>query len=153
MGIVTGNDLHIELGIGILGWPPSERETQRYGIVTLWTEGDDHPLSIIYKKPRRIELLVIKVPGKNVFGDLIATVVGARPVVCGIDPIGGFKPRPISQGSQVTLGRGILVFPDNKSVSISPRPDQMRPTKWMKPKNLFRVVDQLVRLSFIPNPT
>jgi hypothetical protein len=152
MGIITSDNLHIELGKGILGWPPSERDSQRYGIVTLWTE-EMSKLHINYKPQKRLIVNVIKdkVRNRSIFGDLIATVIGERPITIGKDPIGGFKPRPITIGNQVKLGRGILVFPDNKSICIKPIDD--RDIRWMRPKQLFRVVDQLVMLSFIPNPT
>lgn len=139
------------VGTGILGWPPSERESGRYGILTLWTEHKSHPLMMDYVPAKRIHLQVWRVPKKHVYCDLFALYLEQREFVNTGDPHRGYMPTRVGTGRDHKLGRGLLFYPDDRSVGVQPYPMVEGP--WLDPNELYKLIDQLVTLYIVPNPT
>jgi hypothetical protein len=128
--------MHEELfiGEGVLEWPPQERETGRYGVITLWDgTGKDAKRVILKRKLTR-------------YGELWAMVTEARKPTHVGDPDRNLVPKAPERGNKFLIGEGILMYPDIRSIALQLiSPDKF---PWMNVGNLYRVINQTVKVYF-----
>jgi len=128
----------IELGIGVLNWPRSERVSDRYGTVHLLDEAG----------PAAEQLLLKELP-EGQTGSLIAEVLESRKSTHIGDLFRGIFPSTPEVGAKIILGHGKLFYNGNH-VGLQPEDD--REKDWLDPHALYQVHEQTVKLIFVPEP-
>jgi hypothetical protein len=129
------------LGEGILNWHRFERQTDRYGYIHL-----DDPQS----RDDRSIILPMALAGKR--GKLSAEVLEARPSGHIGDFARGLAPSTPTVGEMILLGEGTLDFFDNDyGQQVGLLPDDQREEDWLDSAALYRVHNQMVRLTFTPD--
>jgi hypothetical protein len=130
-------DKTIQLGIGVLGWPPFERQSDRYGTVTVLN-------------PEHGTAGFVNLPQARSRGRLFAEVLEARPTQHAGDWSLNLSASPLAIGTTVALcGTGRLIVERRGSyVAVGVRPPDGRQSHWLDPRVLYGLVDQVVRLDF-----
>ena len=128
----------IVLGEGVLTWPSVERNTDRYGFVSLWEEpregSDNVPLSLAGAN------------GQN--GLLVAEILETRESPHMGDTFRHIFPERPATGEIIELGSGVCNVGDDHTVGVEP--EEHREIDWMNPAALYRCHFQTVRLLFVP---
>lgn len=143
MTIPTDNHSPVHLGTGRLTWSTHERTGDRYGAVSLMTDGDSltQPSSYIEFTDRHA--------GHR--GTLTARIVETRDSTHVGDLFRGFFPSTPDVGDVIELGAGTLfVEREDWAEVVGLRPDDGRDTDWLDPKALYRCHEQTVDLLFTP---
>lgn len=127
------------IGTGFLTWHSIERQTDRYGTVTLF-DGPDSDANA--------ELDLSDV---GQVGSLVAHVLETRPSPHIGDVVQGLGPSTPEVGEVVTLGTGrLFAYDEGWALSVGVDPLDGREDKWLDPVALYRVHSQTVRLEFVP---
>jgi hypothetical protein len=128
----------IELGLGQLWWPRSERQTDRYGTVFLLT-GPDADTYVPFEnapvgQPGRLVAVVVETRRSGHCGDIARSIVPTTPTV----------------GEEITLGTGTLFTETDTDLGLTNAvglvPDDHRDSDWLHPRALYRCHNQTVRL-------
>lgn len=132
----------IVLGAGVLGWPATERQTDRYGFIHLNPGADDD------FAPHRFDVV-----HAGTHGRLVAVVLETRPSPHIGDWARAFATTTPEVGEEITLGTGTLLVISSPCLPflIGVKPDQDRPHNWMDPAALYRCHYQTVRLELHPD--
>ena len=143
-------DMAILMGSGVVSWPPTERESGRYGFITLYSGVRKESRQLFFKRV---------IPE---YGKLGALVTETRIFKSSGDLKRGFKPTVPNRGDKFILGVGILWYPGsekNKSINnkgdprglgLRPIIDEIIPRYWLDPEILYKIVNQTCRIFFIP---
>lgn len=143
----------VVLGQGVLGWPPIERQSGRYGTVLLINLGTLH-----LNPDAAVSFATAPV---DTYGCLVAVVLAARPSRYRGDTARGFATATPAVGETITLGVGTL-FTETMVIEafgvvgntvnrVGVRPDDGREIDWLNPGALHRAHDQIVRLEWRPD--
>jgi hypothetical protein len=138
----TRSSEHVVLGEGQLSWNGSERRSDRYGAVGLYSDADwkvcanSQPLHCqIYSGTRGVlRAVVLETQDADHCGDLTH---GWH--------VGGAK-----VGDVYELGEGVLFFDHEGGEKVGVRPEDGRDTLWLDGPNLYKCHSQTVRLEFVP---
>jgi hypothetical protein len=125
------------IGEGVLLWPSVERNTDRYGFISLSTEPipeSDH-----------VSIDVNGLLGSE--GALICQILQTREAGLA-DYFRGFVSNPPEVGEFIELGSGTLVKGAEELIGL--RPDDEREIDWLNPDALYQCHLQTVRLWFLP---
>ena len=119
------------LGVGVMSWLGSERRSDRYGSVGLFTDptGEKMPIKS-------------DISGN---GELIAVVKETRESHHIGDFFRGLFPSTPNVGDKIILGSGDLFFEDG---CVGLKPDDGRSHDWLDPEQLYRAHDQTIELYF-----
>jgi len=143
---VTTQTNIILLGQGRLTWSRYERIGDRYGAVSLMTDGDS--LNGVGK------WVPISDEHDGQHGTLAAEVLETRDSTHIGDLFRGLFPETPEVGERIVLGQGTLFTEraDLGAVQVGLRPDDGRKVDWLNPEKLYRAHEQTVRLLFMPDP-
>jgi hypothetical protein len=128
----------IELGLGQLWWPRSERQTDRYGTVFLLT-GSDADTYVSFQnapvgQPGRLLAVVVETRRSGHCGDIARSLAPTTPTV----------------GEEITLGAGTLFTETDADLdvpnAVGLAADDHRDADWLDPRALYRCHNQTVRL-------
>lgn len=128
----------IELGLGQLWWPRSERQTDRYGSVLLLA-GSDADTYVSFEnapvgQPGRLVAVVVETRRSGHCGDIARSLAPTTPTV----------------GEEITLGAGTLFTETDADLDVPNAvglvPDDHRDADWLDPRALYRCHNQTVRL-------
>ncbi len=158
-----GNQREILIGEGYLDWRSQERQTDRYGAVSLskrrgiyrpdlgrlpgarLLEGIAELASV-----RKNSVDLSKAPVSS-YGILIANILESHVPQHVGDLIRGIKPEPPLPGERLELGEGVLFLErDIYGQTIGVKPLDDRPNDWMDPQTLYKAHLQKVALIFEP---
>lgn len=124
----------IFLGKGILGWERTERVSDRYGTVKLFTTTEQNeavPFDVQLSGRRgALVVEVVKTRESNHIGDLFHGIMPVTPKL----------------GEVFVLGRGTIFFEGIFTVGVKPRGN--RATLWLDIKKLYKSHFQTVNLYF-----
>jgi hypothetical protein len=128
----------IQLGLGQLWWPRSERQTDRYGTVFLLTGPDADTYVPFENAPvgqrGRLVAVVVETRRSGHCGDIARSLAPTTPTV----------------GEEITLGTGTLFTETDTDLgeptAVGLVPDDHRDTDWLDPRALYRCHNQTVRL-------
>lgn len=123
------------LAQGILEWPVSERDTGRYGVITL------------YDGPGPMAKRVIVTHRAEGYGALSALVTATKPIRHYGDPRLGILPKRPEVNDRFILGRGIVSYPDFRSIKLEPIIKVVGKTD-MDVEALYNVINQEVKIYF-----
>ncbi|HEX5116013.1 MAG TPA: phosphoadenosine phosphosulfate reductase family protein [Pseudonocardiaceae bacterium] len=134
----TGETESIELGLGQLWWPRSERQTDRYGTVFLLTGPDADTYVPFENAPvgqrGRLVAVVVETRRSGHCGDIARSLAPTTPTV----------------GEEITLGTGTLFTETDADLGVPSAvglaPDDHRDSDWLDPRALYRCHNQTVRL-------
>lgn len=134
----------VVLGQGVLSWPTAERQSDRYGSVTLFNNPGSGQLDCVTWN---------NVP-EGATGTLVAHIVETRESHHIGDFFRGIFPSTPNPGERIVLGTGTL-FRESRygTDSVGLRPADGRDDDWLDPRALYRCHDQTVRLEFEPAGT
>lgn len=136
-------------GRGVLGWPGTERRTDRYGLVTLSLEGYEGNGKLLdaswTTNPTAVEGYACHV---------VAKVIEARESSHIGDLFRGIFPTTPHVGEIIDLGVGHLFTEPADwaigKIGIGLKPSDGRDRDWFDPKKLYRLHDQTVELTIAP---
>lgn len=120
---------------GILEWPQAERDTGRYGVITLY-DGIKMDSKRIIIKTRRTG-----------YGTLSAIVVETRKPFHNGDPRLRRIPKVPNVNDKFILGSGLVSYPDARAICVEPI-IQIIGKPWMDIDVLYNIVNQTVRIYF-----
>jgi hypothetical protein len=127
-------DQPVELGNGILTWPPAERELGRFGTVSLRQENTD--------QLRRFDTA----PAGEIVR-LAFTVAVVRAPALPPNRHLGIAPAVPRLGEEIDLGVGLLFILDLPglgpvAVGVLPTEQRLRPDQWLDPAALYKAHNQ-----------
>ncbi len=118
---------------GIVEWPVTERDTGRYGIITLYDGiGPGSKRKIISNR----------VTG---YGTLSALVIETRDIVHKGDPRLKILPKRPEINDKFILGKGIISYPDFRSIKLDPLIEIPNKPN-MDIESLYNIVNQTVNI-------
>lgn len=139
------------LGQGELSWRGSERRSDRYGTVGLFTQTDRTFMGNESYGDELKYVLVQKFEEQT--GTLVAEVVETRQSLHIGDIFRGIFPSVPEVGERITLGTGeFFVEREDARVYVGLKPEDGRDSDWLDPKALYRCHQQTVQLWFEVRP-
>lgn len=150
----------VALGEGLFNWPRCERQSDRYGLVTVLSGGDEQLSladSLVQVQKTILDANTVRDLVLNeARGNLRATVlVGRRSNHIG-DLFRALRQRRVpSSGEQVLLAQSAgAIFCDDPygdgSLYVGIEPDEERSADWLVPEVLYDLHESRVRLEFVP---
>lgn len=124
-----------KLGTGILNWNRTERVSNRYGTVHLYTALDSE------------EMVALNRVQKGTRGRIIAVVEETRQSRHLGDLFNKVFPRTPTVGQHITLGEGSLFFAE-QAVGLIPTDERMVDAPWLDVRSLYDAHEQTVSLYF-----
>jgi hypothetical protein len=131
----------ILLGVGVLNWDGSERRSDRYGFVNLFTDMSMEK-RVNFSDRLTVQKVRLLIAGRKV--RLIAVVKETRKSSHIGDLFRIIFPSTPSIGEIIPLGEGLLTFLDDTTVGLKPLDG--RKNDWLDPHALYRVHEQTVAL-------
>lgn len=125
----------IELGTGVLTWPPAERELGRFGTVSL-------------REPNAHQLRPFETAAAGEVVRLAFTVAVVRSAMLPPNRHLGIEPQTPYVGEEIDLGIGVLFVLDMPglgpvAVGVLPTEQRLRPDQWLDPAALYKAHNHL----------
>lgn len=133
----------IILGKGPISWQKSERISNRYGAVGLFTENSGNER--IADKVTHYRDNIKNNIGKK--GKLVCEILETRESTYIGDMFHGVYPKMPNVGDIIELGEGTLFIEGDNAIGL--KPDDGRTTLWMDINKLYNVHEQTVNLYFL----